>query len=737
MGFHRYLLAGTAILTSLTSLDPAFAQDTTQLPALQVHDELASSVQRANQLRRNAPNAIIVIEGEQLNQFNDQSVGDAIRRLPGVVFPRGNRSRDIKLRGLGKEYTTVLLDGRPIVDGDSSRNMEVDRIPAVFIERIEIIRSPLASQESPGAAGTVNIITKRNFGPAGGALSVGAGHVEGFGTAGDVAGWIGGEAGPVRYFVGAGYQRRLLEESNNTFNFKGVNNTPDRATYQDQKRTFDEYTALGRFEYKANDANTFTISPTYLRTQELRAQTESRTNAAMTYVDRRTIEERIRTRESYGSFFEWAHTYNNYVTGRVFLDVQQAREDTTRNSLETNYTSTGAISGSPKRGYTFNPIDLNRVAPGAQLVAHWSGHITEAGAGLNRLTRSENDSGRSDGSRTYEITENVYYAYLSDSTSLFGPDKLTAGVRLEHSATETRNNVGRATDRDDTNLNPSLQYKYAVLPELDLRAGIARTVRRPDLRDLTPTIRSSSGTPSKPDTRGNPDANPEKIWGADIGADYYFYDRLGILSANVFARSFDDKLERRLTYGYPGNTNRWISELRNAGSGEAYGLELDGRVPLRMIDMPNLTLWANATFVKTELTDPETLQKRRFAEQPDVITNVGLDYYVERWRTTFGLNYNRVYAYSQDILQRSGSSMTPTIGNVNVHTDYNALNRLDLSIKTALTSNWSISFSALNLTRPKFRTTQTTYTTAGLVDSVVKYDEPSHSIYYVRTNYTW
>jgi len=733
MTFQRSFLASTALLSSLASFEAAFAQEVTQLPTLQVHDELATSVQRANQLRHNSPNAKIVIEAEQLNQFNDQSIGDAIRRLPGVTFSSPNRSRSIKLRGLGKEYTTVLLDGRPIIDGDSSRAMEVDRIPTIFVERLEITRSPLASDENPGAGGTINIITKRNFGPTGGAISVGGGHVENFGTAGDVSGWTGGQTGPVRYFIGAGYQRRLLEESNNTFNYAGVNSTPNRATYQDQKRTFDEYTALGRFEFKASETDTFTVSPTYLRTDELRAQTESRTNAAMTYIDRRTIEERSRIRESYGSFFEWAHDYNNSVNGRLFVDVQQAREDTTRTSRQNSYNSSGTLTGSTP-GYTFNPIDLNRLAPGGKLVANWNGHTTEAGAGLNRLTRSENDSGRTDGSRTYDITEDVYYAYLSDSTSLLGPDKLTAGLRLEHSIMATRTNTGLSTDRDDTNLNPSLQYRYSVIPDLDLRAGIARTVRRPDLRDLTPTIRSGSNTPANPDTRGNPEANPEKIWGADVGADYYFYDRLGILSANVFARSFEDKLERRLTYGYAGQPTRWISELRNAGNGEAYGLELDGRVPLRMLNMPNLTLWANATFVKTQLTDPETLQTRRFAEQPDVVTNVGVDYYVEAWRTTFGLNYNRVYGYSQDILQRTASV---PLTNANVRTEYNTLNRLDASIKVALTPNWSIAFSALNLTRPKFRTTQTTFTTAGLVDSVVKYDEPTHSVYYVRTNYTW
>lgn len=726
----------TSALVSLAS--PAAAQNAVQpLSEIVVLGELASSVQTANTLRREAPNAKIIIEAEQLNQFNDQSVGDAIRRLPGVTFPRVNRSRDIKLRGLGKEYTQVLLDGRPIIDGDSSRNMEVDRIPTIFVERIEITRSPLATQDSQGSAGTINIITKRNFGRTGGGISLGAGHVENFGTAGDASGWTGGQTGPVKYFIGGGYQRRLLEESNNTFNFSSSNagpngTTPNRATIQDQKRTFDEYTALGRFEFKANDVNTFVVAPTYLKTEERRAQSENRTNAAMTFVDRNTTEMRNRVRESYGSYFEWMQTHNNFVTSKLFADVQEAREDTARDSVQTSYNATGAVTGVTP-GYTFNPVKLTRLAPGASVTALWDGHTFESGVGLNRLTRGENDSGRTDGSRTYDIREDVYYGYLSDNFSILGTDRLTAGVRVEHSATATSDFRGLQTERTETDLNPSLNYKIAVAPDLDLRAGVARTVRRPDLRDLTPTVRLSSGTPGSPDTRGNPDATPEKVWGADVGADYYFYDKFGILSANVFARNFEDKLERRLIQGYTGAPTRWISELRNAGNGNAYGLELESRIPLRMLNMPNLTLWSNATLVKTELTDPQTLQTRRWAEQPDAIVNVGLDYYVESWRTTFGLNYNRSFAYSQDILQ-TGTTVNTLF---NQRTEYNALNRLDFSVKVALTPNASISFSALNLTRPLFRTRQTTYTPAGAVDTVVNYEEPSHSLYYVRTSFTW
>ena len=40
MTFQRSFLASTALLSSLASFEAAFAQEVTQLPTLQVHDEL-------------------------------------------------------------------------------------------------------------------------------------------------------------------------------------------------------------------------------------------------------------------------------------------------------------------------------------------------------------------------------------------------------------------------------------------------------------------------------------------------------------------------------------------------------------------------------------------------------------------------------------------------------------------------------------------------------------------------
>ncbi|MBN8913578.1 MAG: TonB-dependent receptor, partial [Rhizobiales bacterium] len=326
--------------------------------------------------------------------------------------------------------------------------------------------------------------------------------------------------------------------------------------------------------------------------------------------------------------------------------------------------------------------------------------------------------------RTYTVTEDIYHAYISDSVSLLGNDLLTLGLRLEHSVTETVDDTRASADSDSTDLNPTLNYRLSAAPNLDFRFGIARTLRRPNLGDLTPTLVENDGDISDPHTRGNPDLTPEKIWGLDIGGDYFLFNRTGLLSANVFARSFQDKIEGALAL----ESGDWVETLRNAGDGDLYGVELEARVPLVFLGIPDLTLWANATAMKSELKDSITGQKRRFDEQPDLITNVGFDYYVPAWATTFGLGYNRTYAYDQDILMPDDTRQ---------QTDFSALDRLDASARIALDDQVVLTLSASNLLRPDDKRTLVIRDDNGDIDSITVENQPSPSVYYARLSLGW
>lgn len=734
MNIRYAALLATVSLPSVMLPITAHAQQASevlQLKEIVIKDLVRGSATNALEARASAPNAMTVIEGEQLNQFNDLSAGDAIRRLPGVTFPGVNRSREIKLRGIGREYTQVLIDGRPLIDGDASRNFEVDRLPAIMIERIEIIRSPLANMSSLGAAGTVNIITKRQFDRKGGGIALGGGYLTDNGPTGDISGWASGSEGGFRYFLGADYQRRRVNESSSTWEFGENGTTPKGGSTENQKRSFDDYFVTGRFEFDVTEQDTLTFAPTYSRSSEKRDQTAYKFNDNQIGFKEQNDELRKRTRETYAGYLEWAHDISKETRTRLFIDLQKGSEDTTREGMKYDFTKKPVKTEADFRDAD---IHLQRTAPGFVWNSQFNEHALEAGFGASFSRRDEQETRYRPNKiepnlgRTYEVSEDIYYAYLSDRFSLTAKDELTAGLRIEHSRTDTMDAIGADYDVNATAFNPSLQYKYNLTEDIDLRAGIARTLRRPDLRDLTPTLKDNGGTLSKPDTRGNPFLEPEKIWGIDTGADWYVFDRQGIVSANLYARHFDDKIESSITQKLNG---KWESFPENVGNGYLYGVELEARVPLEFLDLPNLTVFANGTAIKSRLTDERTGQKRRFEETPNFVSNIGFDYYLAYIKTTLGLNLNTSYSYSQNIAQLTNKSLSY------VETDFSTLNRLDLSARTDITENLSISFSALNILRTKDKRDRTTFDDKGAITGLVQSKEPSYSSYYVRASYKW
>lgn len=721
---NRLTLVG-CLATAIFSPSIAFAQ-VQALPDLLVEgDVIGNSARTANQARAAAPNAIVVIEGEQLNQFNDMSVGDAIRRLPGVVFDGPNRSREIKLRALGKEYTQVFLDGRPLLDADSSRAMQVDRIPAILIERIEITRSPLATQDSQGVAGSVNIITKRATSPKGNAFSTGIGYLQHNGATYETSGYTGAQFGKWNYFIGGGIQRRRVEESADTLDFFATGSNP-RFVDQTQRRTFDEGSVLGNFQLNADDRNTITIAPSYFLTKEYRDQADVRFRADTGVNNRNDYEIRNRDRETVGLFTEWKQALNQWATTRAFFDVQYGTEQTTRDGWRTAPPSTTRTN----LRYRTEDHTLYRLAPGYTADFNLNNHLLQMGFGLDFQSRKENntDTNGANPGRIYGVDESIYYAFLSDKFSPLGRgDLLTLGVRLEHSVSTLTDNLGQDTSKDVTLLNPSMHYRAPIAQETELRLGFARTVRRPNFRELSPTnTGGNGGTIATAMVVGNPDLDVEKVWGLDAGINRYLYDKTGLLAFNVFSRHFEDKIERFLTN--PGGV--WTSTIQNTGNGNMYGVELEARVPLTALSMPNVTLWANLTAVRTELYDPSTRETRRFTDQPDVFTNIGVDYYVPELKTTFGLNYNTVYAYTQDILVN--------VNNVNERqvSQFSTFNRLDLSIKTTIRPNWTLSFAALNLLGETDDRRVISYTGA-VVSGTVQTLEATYRAYQLRTTLQW
>lgn len=160
-----------ALLGAMTT--SAFADTTAASENTNTH-QLATIVVSAagfEQDIKNAPASISVVTKEDIEKKNATSIADLLADVPGIDIRDGigkTSGLNIKMRGLGSEYSLILIDGRrqttssdvtPNGFGESANGFLP---PLASIERIEVIRGPMATRYgSEAMGGVINIITKK------------------------------------------------------------------------------------------------------------------------------------------------------------------------------------------------------------------------------------------------------------------------------------------------------------------------------------------------------------------------------------------------------------------------------------------------------------------------------------------------------------------------------------------------------------------------------------------------
>ena len=124
------------------------------------------------------PSPIVRIDREEINRSGAETVGELLRRLPqnnsGSYDEKFQNSfapgtSGVSLRGLGMNYTLVLVDGRRLGNHSMAQNTttafsNLNDVPMAVVERVEIlIDGASAIYGSDAIAGVVNIITRDNF----------------------------------------------------------------------------------------------------------------------------------------------------------------------------------------------------------------------------------------------------------------------------------------------------------------------------------------------------------------------------------------------------------------------------------------------------------------------------------------------------------------------------------------------------------------------------------------------
>ncbi len=154
-----------------------FAPQSADLPAessnsaIQTYtlDSVVISATGYEQEIKHAPASISIISKEDILNKPIRDLGDIVQEVPGVstsVAKTG--AQDISIRGMGSDYTLILVDGKRIntskgFDGQGFNSTTSAIPPASMIERVEVIRGPASTiYGSDAMGGVINIITKKS-----------------------------------------------------------------------------------------------------------------------------------------------------------------------------------------------------------------------------------------------------------------------------------------------------------------------------------------------------------------------------------------------------------------------------------------------------------------------------------------------------------------------------------------------------------------------------------------------
>lgn len=575
-------------------------------------------------------------------QFEPTSVGDMLKRTPGISFSSDVGEYDApQMRGLGAGYTQVLINGRKVPSTGSDRAVFVDRIPAEMVKSIQIIRSPSADQDSQGVGGTINIILKDGASFEGGSVRLGALRYDDDEFRNSAAVSYTGNSNDMNWNVAATFQERYTPKLKFERRFE-PDGTQTEDEREDDVRDSDDITLSGNVTFMLDDESSLQFSGSFVSTEREERQTEIlyEVEDGEFSLDELTSDSVDIEEDS----FILGVVYDTYIGVDTYWETS------------VNYSKIESVEdvvvlerGSEDDPWEFDVIeDLDTDDTEILFntsITHTLSNDIELKTGIQASTKERNESliefnvdsetgeiEDIDLAQIYQVDEDRIDGFFLGKIPFENDATLELGVRVEH----TKRDISAddlSEDASNTHVNPSLHYSKKFGDYNTFRFSLAKTIRRPDFQQLSPTIQFDE--PEDGDAKqGNPQLEDEVSYGLDIGFEKAFSTR-GIIGVNAFYRDVKDVIEDVGVGVAPGGGI--LFSYNNAGDGSIWGLEMDLNMPLSS----NTGLFANLTLLDSEIIDQFTGKERRFRDQSDYIYNFGVTHNIPEWETSMGFSYQK------------------------------------------------------------------------------------------------
>jgi outer membrane receptor protein involved in Fe transport len=684
------------VLPVLAAVQAAIAAEPQTNPADEVLEEvLVYGIYYRNRSAATAP--VLSYDLEYFQRFEPSTVGDMLKRVPSAVFVSDVLEYDgVQLRGLAPAYTQVLVNGKKVPGAGDDRSFWVDRIPAEMVERVEILRSNSANRSGDAMAGAINIVLRDAHEFDGNYVRAGAMHYDDGKVQPTLGGVLSGDVAGGHAVLGAYLQDRYNPKIKRSDRFDAPG-ASELASFEDQTDTRDGQDYSGTLSYAADVGATgkLKLDGFYVKTDREEVEVSDETefddgDIVTAFVP--GLKEVDQANWGFGAQYGF-----DLAGGTLEMEADMARfEDDSTESEESVARVNDVWDEHEAELLAIGSTDTE-TSLGVSFKHPMGAAILEAGVDYRVKKRDI-------GNTTYEFSNDEEEGLPVDYNSEFGQFDVVdssiketrldpylmlsgtagalaweAGMRYETTKTDMDYSIAQyeagelddedadSASKDYETLLPSVHFRWSLSDSDRIALSLARTVRRPDFRQITPVTWEEEFEDN--DLAGNPNLKPEQANGIDLGYEHRLGQR-GVVGVNLFYRDVKDLIEIYNTGDfsdtYEGDLEDFIEEYQadnggaspsqaeiddelgsptyvystgNIGDGRVWGVEFDLSAPLAVIGMPDTGLFANYSWLKSEVED--FLGERRFNNQANKVYNFGFIQNLPAWKASFGASYRK------------------------------------------------------------------------------------------------
>ena len=577
-----------------------------------------------NQVKQSLGSSLVTAKDlEKRPATND--ISEVLRTMPGVNLTgnsstgqRGNK-RQIDIRGMGPENTLILVDGKPVtsrnaerygVRGERNSRGDSNWVPVEAIEKIEVLRGPSAARYGSGAmGGVVNIITKPVTNDLHGSLSYytnqpedsdeGATNRVGFNLSGALIKDV------LQFRLYGNWNKTQADEV-------GINGDPAIAGREGVRNK----DINGRLVWNINEKNKLTLDSGFSRQGNIyNGDTQNSAtdlyNSIKAPYTRQLASSKAETarlyRQNYALTYEGKFDHFDNKTYIAFDKTKNSRlPEGLAGGPEGSYTSTTGFTNSILKntrlssefyipftlgvehmvtlGFEGTHSTLDDKQSMTQNLGEQVIFVTDAKGKRNRIVKkdpTESFPGITKNRGGYS-SQTEWAIFLEDNISVNDKLILTPSARYDHNS------------YSGSNVSGGLNFLYSVTDNVNVKGGIARAYKAPNLYQTNPNYllyTRGQGCPTAGSYacyfQGNEDLKPETSWNKEIGVEY---NKDGYLaSLTYFRNDYRNKIvPSDKLIGVTSNKNE-VYQWSNANRVLVEGLE--GNLTLPLIE--NKLSWVN------------------------------------------------------------------------------------------------------------------------------------------------